>query len=137
MYTLFWDPGAAGMAPHAVLEEIGAPHKLVLVDIAKVEHRKPEYLKVNPHGRIPAFVEEMLRLHTPLMQVLRVVKQPVELAGVALEPGDHVVSCWGRPTPILPSSATTPVRPTSAGSTTATSPSGRGRTGASVRTWPA
>lgn len=57
MYTLYWDPGAAGMAPHAVLEEIGAPHKLVLVDIEKGEHRKPEYLKVNPHGRIPAFAD--------------------------------------------------------------------------------
>jgi glutathione S-transferase len=57
MYTLYWDPGAAGMAPHAVLEEIGAPHKLVLVDIEKGEHRRPEYLQINPHGRIPAFAD--------------------------------------------------------------------------------
>lgn len=57
MYTLYWDPGSANMAPHAVLEEIGAPHKLVLVDITKREHHKPEYLKINPHGRVPALID--------------------------------------------------------------------------------
>ncbi|MEZ5176737.1 MAG: cytochrome P450 [Acidimicrobiales bacterium] len=44
---------------------------------------------------IPVVVEEMLRLHTPLMQVLRVVKEPVELAGVAMAPGDHVMVMLG------------------------------------------
>jgi glutathione S-transferase len=57
MYTLFWAPGTAAMAPHAVLEEIGAPHKLVKVDLKSGEHRKPEYLKLNPKGRVPVLIE--------------------------------------------------------------------------------
>lgn len=57
MYTLFWAPGTAAMAPHAALEEIGAPHKLVKVDLKSGEHRKPEYLKLNPKGRVPVLVE--------------------------------------------------------------------------------
>lgn len=57
MYTLFWAPGTAAMAPHAALEEIGAPHKLVRVDIKSGEHRKPEYLKLNPKGRVPVLVD--------------------------------------------------------------------------------
>jgi glutathione S-transferase len=57
MYTLFWAPGTAAMAPHAALEEIGAPHKLVKVDFKSGEHRKPEYLKLNPKGRVPVLVE--------------------------------------------------------------------------------
>jgi cytochrome P450 len=59
--------------------------------------RAPELrrrLAADPEA-IPGAVEEMLRLHTPLMQVLRVVKQPVELDGVALAPGDHVVVMLG------------------------------------------
>jgi glutathione S-transferase len=54
MYTLFYSPGSAAMAPHAVLEELGVPHKLVKVDLKGGEHRKPEYLKINPKGRVPA-----------------------------------------------------------------------------------
>lgn len=53
MYTLYWDPGSANMAPHAVLEEIGAPHRLVLVDIKKGEHLRDEYRRINPNARVP------------------------------------------------------------------------------------
>src|SRR5205807_1066498 len=56
MYTLFYGPGSAAMAPHAALEEIGAPYKLVEVDLKGGEHRRPEYLKLNPKGRVPALV---------------------------------------------------------------------------------
>ncbi len=44
---------------------------------------------------IPAAIEELLRLHTPVMQVLRVVKQPHEMHGVTMEPGDHVMVMLG------------------------------------------
>lgn len=53
MYKLYWDPGSANMAPHAVLEEIGAAHELVLVDIDKGEHRDATYKKLNPNARVP------------------------------------------------------------------------------------
>ena len=46
-------------------------------------------------SRIPAAVEELLRVHTPVMQVLRVVKQPHEMHGVQLEPGDAVMVMIG------------------------------------------
>jgi glutathione S-transferase len=57
MYKLFWDPGSANMAPHAVLEEIGCPYELVLVDIRKGEHKQPAYLKLNPNARVPTLVD--------------------------------------------------------------------------------
>ena len=44
---------------------------------------------------IPAAIEEILRLHTPVMQVLRVVKEPYEMHGVKMEPGDHVMLMLG------------------------------------------
>lgn len=54
MYTLYYSPGAASMAPQAVLEEIGAPFKLQHVDTSKGEHQQAAYLKLNPAGKIPA-----------------------------------------------------------------------------------
>jgi glutathione S-transferase len=57
MYTLYYAPGAANMAPHAVLEEIGAPHKLVKLDLSAGDHNKPDYLKLNPKGRVPLLTD--------------------------------------------------------------------------------
>ncbi len=50
MYTLYYSPGSASMAPHAVLEESGAPYTLARVDMAASKHKKAAYLKLNPHG---------------------------------------------------------------------------------------
>ncbi|WP_233872353.1 glutathione S-transferase family protein [Paraburkholderia adhaesiva] len=57
MTTLFYYPSTASMAPHIVLEEIGQPFELKLVDRMKDEHKSDEYLKLNPNGLIPALVD--------------------------------------------------------------------------------
>jgi glutathione S-transferase len=56
MYTLYWSPGTASLCVHWMLIELGAPHELVQVDIEAGEHRKPEYLKLNPSGVVPTLV---------------------------------------------------------------------------------
>jgi glutathione S-transferase len=56
MYKLYWSPGSAAMAPHAMLEEIGAPFELVLVDTKKGEQSSADYLKLNPHARVPTLI---------------------------------------------------------------------------------
>lgn len=53
-YRLFHSPGACSLAPHIVLEELGVTYEPVLVTIAAGDNRKPEYLAVNPRGRVPA-----------------------------------------------------------------------------------
>lgn len=53
MYKLYWDAGTAAMAPHAVLEEIGAAHELVRIDCDKGEQRSAAYRKLNPNARLP------------------------------------------------------------------------------------
>ena len=57
------------------------------------EVRRP--LVDDPSGGSAAVVEELLRLHTPVMQILRVVKEPVELRGRQMQPGDIVMLMLG------------------------------------------
>ena len=57
MPTLYYSPGACSLASHIVLEEIGAPFEAKRVTILKGEHRTPEYLALNPHGRVPTLTE--------------------------------------------------------------------------------
>jgi glutathione S-transferase len=54
MIQLHYYPSNASFAPHVLLEEMGEPFELKLVNRAEGEHRSPEYLKLNPMGLIPA-----------------------------------------------------------------------------------
>ena len=57
MYQLYYYPGNASFAPHVCLEEAGAPYELVLVDRTVDGHKSPEYMKLNPSGRIPTLID--------------------------------------------------------------------------------
>jgi glutathione S-transferase len=60
MYQLYYYPSNANLAPHMILEEIGAPYELILVDRSNNAHKKPEYLKLNPAGVIPTLIDGQL-----------------------------------------------------------------------------
>lgn len=36
------------------LEELGVPYEFVLLDMQSGEHQQPEFLKINPMGKVPA-----------------------------------------------------------------------------------
>lgn len=57
MIQLYYSPGSANLVPHILLEEIGAPFELKLVDRANAAHKTPEYLTLNPNGQIPVLVD--------------------------------------------------------------------------------
>lgn len=57
MYTLYWAPGTAAMAPQTVLEEAGQPYAMIRLDTAAKEHEQAQYKKLNPNGRIPTLVD--------------------------------------------------------------------------------
>ena len=63
MLQLHYYPSTASMAPHIVLQELGVPFELVLVDRTADAHKAPEYLRLNPNGLIPVLTDGDLVLY--------------------------------------------------------------------------
>ena len=47
-FILYYFPGNASMAPHMLLEEVGAAFELRLVDRDRAAQKAPHYLELNP-----------------------------------------------------------------------------------------
>ena len=58
MFKLFYSPGSCALASHIALEEVGAAYTAARIDFSKSEQRSPEYLTINPKGRVPALVTD-------------------------------------------------------------------------------
>lgn len=56
MYTLYWSPNSAALAPQICLEEAGAAYQTRRVPINEVPEKDPGYLKLNPAGKVPTLV---------------------------------------------------------------------------------
>ena len=56
MLTLYLAPGSSSMAPHIALHEIGAPFETRQLSFARKELRAPDYLAINPEGKVPTLV---------------------------------------------------------------------------------
>ncbi|HEY4372954.1 MAG TPA: glutathione S-transferase N-terminal domain-containing protein [Burkholderiales bacterium] len=54
--ALYHSPGACSMAPHVALSEIGVDYEPRRVNFAEKQQNSPEYLKINPKGRVPVLL---------------------------------------------------------------------------------
>lgn len=58
MIKLFWSLGSCSLASHIALEEAGAEYEAVRTNVREKANLTPEYLALNPKGRVPALVTE-------------------------------------------------------------------------------
>lgn len=58
MLKFYYIAGACSVAPHIVLEESGADYKEVAIDYQAGDHRKPEFLKLNPKGFVGVLITD-------------------------------------------------------------------------------
>ena len=54
--TLYFAPDSCARVPLIALEEIGRHYRLEVVAFMKGQHRSPEYLALNPKGKVPTLV---------------------------------------------------------------------------------
>lgn len=82
MLKLYYAPGTCALASRIALEETGAEFETVRIDFRNNEQRKPEYLAINPKGRVPALVTDHgVLTETPALLVY--IAQTYPKAGLA------------------------------------------------------
>ena len=61
--TLYWFPFSHhARLPYYYALAADIPLNLVVVNLLAGEHKKPEYLKLNPNGQVPTYVEGDLHI---------------------------------------------------------------------------
>ena len=58
MDKLYYASGTCALASHIALEEAGADYSAVRLDFKANQQQSPDYLKINPKGRVPALVTD-------------------------------------------------------------------------------
>ena len=90
MIKLFYAVNTCSLASHIALEEAGVEYSTVRISFAADEQRGPEYLAINPKGRVPAMVTgNGILTETPAM--LAFISQSFPEAGLA--PLDDPFAC--------------------------------------------
>ncbi|WEZ84070.1 glutathione S-transferase [Rhizobium sp. 32-5/1] len=82
MLTFFYAPGTCSLASHIVLEEVGATYEARRVDFSVQQQTSPEFLALNPKGRVPALATDRgVISETPA--ILAFLAQSFPAAGLA------------------------------------------------------
>jgi len=55
--VFYHNPRSRAQMAHWMLEEAGAPYRIVPVDFEKGEHKTPSFLALNPMGKLPTIVD--------------------------------------------------------------------------------
>jgi glutathione S-transferase len=59
---LYFNPQSRAVIARWMLDECGVDYQIVLVDLLKGEHKTPEFLGINPAGKLPALVDGDARI---------------------------------------------------------------------------
>src|SRR3712207_6231880 len=84
MLTLYFAPGSSSMAAHIALHEVGAPFERRPISLGRKENRAPEYVAVNPEGKVPTLLIDGRRL-TEVAAILFYLARSFPAAGLLPE----------------------------------------------------
>ena len=97
----YMTPGSCSTGIHILLEELDLPFEVTIVNMPAGDHRRPEYLALNPKGTIPTLVLDDGRALTEFQAIAywlarsyplkRLLPDDVLLATQTLELMDYVV----------------------------------------------
>lgn len=77
--VLYWHPMSSATPIACALAELGVPHERVKIDIRSGEQRKPDYLALNPNGKVPTLTVD----GAPMFEALAIHLWLGERYGVA------------------------------------------------------
>ncbi|MFB9127264.1 glutathione S-transferase family protein [Paraburkholderia dipogonis] len=92
-YVLYYSPGAASMAVHWMLIELGISFESQLIDIDAGRQRDPAYLRLNPAGRVPTLMVDGTPRHESAALLILLAERHPE-AALAPEPGSVDRAAW-------------------------------------------
>lgn len=76
--TFYYAPQSSATRVHWALEELGIPYEKVRVDLRAGEQKRPEFLAINPNGKVPALVVD----GTPMFESLAIILHLAERWGI-------------------------------------------------------
>jgi glutathione S-transferase len=82
MLKLYFSPSSSSLATHIALIECGAAYELIPRLITKQETRTPDYLALNPDGKVPALVLDDGRVLTEVAATLYYIARKHPAAGL-------------------------------------------------------
>jgi glutathione S-transferase len=85
--VLYTSPMSRGRVIHWMLEELGAPYRIELVNLEKNEQKKSEFLTINPMGKVPAILHKGTVV-TECGAILTYLADEFPSAGLAPAPHD-------------------------------------------------
>jgi glutathione S-transferase len=92
-YVLYYSPGAASMAVHWMLIELGISFESQLIDIDAGRQHDPAYLQLNPAGRVPTLMVDGTPRHESAALLILLAERHPE-AALAPEPGSVDRAAW-------------------------------------------
>jgi glutathione S-transferase len=93
--TFYYNPRSRAQMVRWMLEEVGAPYRLVTLDFEKNEHKSPEFLAINPMGKLPTIVHRGTVV-TETAAIIAYLADIFPQAGLAPPPGDSARGAYYR-----------------------------------------
>ncbi|HYX04252.1 MAG TPA: glutathione S-transferase family protein [Reyranella sp.] len=85
--VFYHNPRSRAQMVHLMLEEVGAPYRIVPIDFEKGENRTPSFLALNPMGKLPT-IEHRGVVVTETAAIIAYLADTYPAAGLAPAPGD-------------------------------------------------
>ncbi len=92
-YLLYYAPGTASFAVHWMLIELGVEFRTERLDLTAGDQRSPDYLRVNPAGRVPALLIDG-EVYTESAALLMLLAERHPAAGLAPSLDDPRRARW-------------------------------------------
>ena len=85
--VFYHNPRSRAQMVHWMLEEAGAPYRIVPIDFEKGEHKAPSFLAINPMGKLPTIVHRGVVV-TETAAIIAYIADNFPQAGLAPGPED-------------------------------------------------